>query len=78
MVFVLPERWGRRVGGRVLDATLTEAVSRGFECVQLSTHAADPRAAALYASRGFVRTGSPEVGELGEPMARYERPPQGL
>jgi GNAT superfamily N-acetyltransferase len=73
MVFVLPERWGRGIGGRLLDAALAEAESRGYERAQLSTHAADPRAAALYAGRGFVRSGSLKVGELGESMARYER-----
>ena len=77
MLFVLPDRWGQGIGGRLLDATLAEARSRGYWRAQLSAHAADPRAAALYAGRGFVRSGNLGVGELGEPMARYERPLQG-
>ena len=78
MVFVLPERWGRGIGGRLLDATLAEARSRGYERALLSAHAADPRATSLYAGRGFARSEGLEVGELGEPMARYERPLQDL
>ena len=78
MVFVLPERWGRGIGGRLLDATLAEARSRGYERALLSAHAADPRATSLYAGRGFARSEGLEVGELGEPMARYERLLQGL
>lgn len=77
MVFVLPERWGGGIGGRLLDATLAEARSRGYGRAQLWTHAADPRAAALYAGRGFVSSGHPQSGELGEPIVRYERPLQG-
>ena len=76
MLFVMPERWGRGIGGRLLDATLAEASRRGYEFVQLWAHAADPRAAALYVGRGFVRSGGQEVGEIGEPIVRYERPLQ--
>lgn len=73
MVFVVPERWGGGIGGRLLDATLAEAGSRGYERAQLWTHADDPRAEALYASRGLARSGRRVRGELGGPIMRYAR-----
>lgn len=35
MVFVAPDYWGRGIGGRLVDALLPEARSRGYDRAQL-------------------------------------------
>ena len=44
MVFVAPDRWGEGIGGAVVDAALREARNRGYDAVQLWTHADNSRA----------------------------------
>ncbi len=66
-VYVRPEWWGQRIGGRLVDAVLAEAVARGYRAAQLWTQADNERALRLYASRGFVRTGRSKL-EAGEPI----------
>jgi len=72
MVFVAPERWGRGVGGRLVDALLAEARARGYDRAQLWTQADNPGARRLYEGRGFRRSGR-EKDELGERILHYER-----
>lgn len=48
---------GRGLGGVLLDALLVEATSRGCTQVFLEVRGDNAAALALYASRGFVRTG---------------------
>lgn len=72
MVFVAPERWGRGVGGRLVDALLAEARARGYDRAQLWTQADNPGAQRLYEGRGFRRSGR-EKDELGERIVHYER-----
>jgi GNAT superfamily N-acetyltransferase len=72
MVFVAPERWGEGIGGKLVDAALAEARTRGFERAQLWTHADDERARRLYEGRGFVCTGPRMAGESGGPIVLYE------
>lgn len=66
-VFVRPEWWGRRVGGRLIDAVLAEAAARGYRTAQLWTQVDNERALRLYASRGFVRSGRAKTVD-GEPI----------
>jgi GNAT superfamily N-acetyltransferase len=73
LVFVLPERWGQGIGGRIVDAILAEARSRGYERAQLWTHAANHRAQRLYERRGFHRSGREVEDDLGERIVHYER-----
>lgn len=72
MVFVAPERWGRGIGGRLVDALLAEARARGYDRAQLWTQADNPNAQRLYEGRGFLRSGR-EKEDLGEWIFHYER-----
>ncbi len=72
-VFVAPDRWGEGIGGRIVDAVLTEARQRDYDRVQLWTHADNDRAQRLYESRGFRPSGRQKDDDLGEPIMHYER-----
>jgi ribosomal protein S18 acetylase RimI-like enzyme len=73
MVFVAPDRWGEGIGGRLVDALLSGARSRGYDRVQLWTQLDNPRAQHLYERHGFRPTGR-EKKELGERIMHYARP----
>lgn len=72
-VFVAPGLWGGGIGGRLVDAVLSGARSRGYARAQLWTHADDRRANRLYVGRGFGRTGREKEDETGETTVHYER-----
>jgi len=72
-VFVAPERWGEGLGGRLVDAVLSEARSRGYARAQLWTHADNERAQRLYEGRGFGRSGREKADDTGETIVHYER-----
>jgi len=72
MVFVAPDRWGRGIGGRLVDAILTQARTRGYDRAQLWTQTDNTRARRLYEGRGFGASGR-EKEESGEPIVHYER-----
>lgn len=57
VVFVVPEWWGRGVGGQILDSVLAEARARGYQRVQLWAQVANARARRLYERRGFRASG---------------------
>lgn len=72
MVFVAPDHWGMGLGGRLVDALLTEARLRGYERAQLWTQADNPRARRLYEGRGFRPSGR-QKEEFGELIMHYQR-----
>ena len=72
-VFVAPDSWGEGLGGRLVDAGLSEARLRGYGRAQLWAHADNARAHRLYERRGFRRTGREKEDELGETIVHYER-----
>jgi ribosomal protein S18 acetylase RimI-like enzyme len=72
MVFVAPDYWGRGIGGRLVDALLTEARSRGYDRAQLWTQSDNARARRLYEGRGFVPSGR-EKHEFGELIVHFQR-----
>ena len=57
LLYVLPERWGEGIGGRLLDEVLAEARRRGCTRIVLWTDEDNERSQWLYAARGFSRTG---------------------
>jgi GNAT superfamily N-acetyltransferase len=57
LLFVVPERWGEGIGGRILDAVLAEARRRGNSRIHLWTDEDNERSHRLYRSRGFSPTG---------------------
>ena len=72
MVFVDPERWGRGVGGQLLDALHQEMRARGWTTSSLWTRSSNDRARRLYEGRGYQLTG--DVEHLrGQEILRYER-----
>src|SRR5215211_7506081 len=53
LIYVLPDRWGKRIGGMMLDAIIEEANRRGCRRIYLWTHERqNERAHRLYRSRG--------------------------
>src|SRR5215204_3081895 len=72
MVFVTPDHWGMGLGGRLVDALVAEARTRGYDRAQLWTHADNPRARRLYESRGFKHSGR-QKEEFGELIVHYQR-----
>jgi ribosomal protein S18 acetylase RimI-like enzyme len=56
MVFVDPERWGRGVGSRLLDALHREMRARDWRTSSLWTRSNNERARRLYEGRGYSLT----------------------
>ena len=54
---VARDRWGQRVGARLLDALVAEAARRGCTDVFLEVRVDNDRAQRLYRSRGFAEIG---------------------
>ncbi|WP_112605391.1 GNAT family N-acetyltransferase [Rhizobium sp. WW22] len=54
---IIPTYRGRGLGRRLLEATLRAARDAGIERVELSVHADNSRAVALYEKVGFIREG---------------------
>ena len=73
MIYVVPDRWGAGLGGKVVDAVLEEARARGYRRAVLWTAADNIRAQRLYEGRGFQRSGQEQVGEWGKMEVQYER-----
>jgi GNAT superfamily N-acetyltransferase len=73
MVFVVPDRWGQGTGGRIVEAVIAEAESRGYDRAQLWTHAGNRRAQRLYERQGFRRTGREMDDDLGDRIVQNER-----
>jgi GNAT superfamily N-acetyltransferase len=63
LLFVVPERWGEEIGGRILDAVLAEAKRRRYSRIHLWTDEGNERSRRLYRSRGFSQTGRTMHGE---------------
>lgn len=73
MVFVSPDRWGRRIGTNIMTSLLEEARSRGYERAQLWTHADNERAKRLYESHAFKLSGREKPDDFGDLIVHYER-----
>lgn len=73
-LYVHPDRWGRGIGTRLLEAGL-ERLPDGVQRVRLETLSANDRARRFYAARGFEPTGTTEVEIAGEsyPSIVYTR-----
>jgi RimJ/RimL family protein N-acetyltransferase len=54
---ILPAYRGRRLGARLLNATLEAAFDAGFVRIEFDVHADNARAIALYERVGFVKEG---------------------
>ena len=74
LLYVLPDRWGKGIGGTLLDAVIAEAARRSCRRIFLWTHGRDnERAHRLYQSRRFAPTGRTANDEAGKPIAEWLR-----
>lgn len=74
LVYVVPDRWGEGIGGRLINALMDVAHAEGYNCVHLWTHGDNnDRAQRLYVGRGFRWSGVEKHDEAGERIIRYER-----
>jgi GNAT superfamily N-acetyltransferase len=72
LIYVLPERWGRGIGGTMLDAVIEEANRRGCHRIYLWTHERqNERAHRLYRSRSFAPTGRTRHDDEGKPVGEW-------
>jgi ribosomal protein S18 acetylase RimI-like enzyme len=68
-LYVVPDRRGQGVGGKLLDTAIETAREMGADHFELTTGEADTEARGLYKSRGFTnREGAPD----GPRMLYYE------
>lgn len=74
LIFVAPDRWGQGIGGRLLDAVLDDARSRGCARMRLFTDEEDnERAQSLYRRHGFAPTGRRWSNEEGTLIGEWAR-----
>jgi ribosomal protein S18 acetylase RimI-like enzyme len=71
LLSVAPDRWGQKVGRRLLEQILAEGRARSYTESQLWTHADNLRANRLYRALGFRRTGRVKIDEWGELLVHY-------
>jgi GNAT superfamily N-acetyltransferase len=72
LIYVLPDRWGRGIGGMMLDAVIDEANRRGCHRIYLWTHERqNERAHRLYRSRSFAPTGRTMHDDEGRPIGEW-------
>ena len=77
LLSVAPDRWGQRIGRLLVEQSLARAEVRGYEQVQLWTHADNLRANRLYKSMGFRRSGRVRIDDWGELVVHYRRAVRG-
>jgi GNAT superfamily N-acetyltransferase len=70
---VLPDGWGRGVGGALHDAALAALARQGYPIAGLWVIAANSRARTMYESRGWILVPELELDFLGVREIRYAR-----
>ncbi|SQD94500.1 GCN5-related N-acetyltransferase [Parafrankia sp. Ea1.12] len=73
MVFVHPDRWGRRVGEQLIGYLVDQVGSHGYVRLQLWTGADNDRALRLYRRVGFVPSGRISRTEGGTAIVQLVR-----
>ncbi len=68
-----PARWGKGLGGRVLQAVQLQAIRRGYARAQLWTHTTNVGARRLYEREGFVASGRERPDDRGEGIVHFLR-----
>jgi GNAT superfamily N-acetyltransferase len=72
LIYVRPDRWGKGIGGMMLDAVIDEANRRGCHRISLWTHERqNERAHRLYRSRSFAPTGRTMRDDEGKPIGEW-------
>jgi GNAT superfamily N-acetyltransferase len=74
LIYVLPDHWGKGIGGTTLDAVIDEAAQRGGHQIYLWTHKhQNERAHRLYQSRRFARIGRTSYDISGKSIGEWLR-----
>jgi GNAT superfamily N-acetyltransferase len=74
LIYVLPDHWGKGIGGMMLDVVIDEAARRGCHRIYLWTHERqNERAHRLYRSRRFTPTGRTSYDDSGKPIGEWLR-----
>lgn len=74
LIYVLPDRWGKGIGGTMLDVIIDEADRRGCHRIYLWTHELqNARAHRLYRSRRFAQTGRTTSDDTDKPIGEWLR-----
>jgi GNAT superfamily N-acetyltransferase len=74
LIYVLPDHWGKGIGGTMLDAVIDEAARRGCHRIYLWTHEhQNERAHRLYQSRRFLPTGRTSYDHSGKSIGEWLR-----
>jgi ribosomal protein S18 acetylase RimI-like enzyme len=71
-VSVLPNRWGKGIGRKMLQATLADVEADNVRMVTLWARRGNERADRLFKSVGFQLTGRTQPDEAGNQMLHYE------
>lgn len=72
LIYVMPDRWGEGIGGRIAGELLSAGRAGGNEIARLWTESSNDRAQRLYTRLGFHPTGYTRLSELGEPITQFE------
>jgi GNAT superfamily N-acetyltransferase len=74
LIYVLPDRWGKGIGGTLLAAVIAETARRGCHQIYLWTHEDEnERAQRLYQRHGFTRTGRTASDATGQLIGEWLR-----
>ncbi len=72
LIYVVPERWGEGIGGRLAGELLAAGRAGGYELARLWTESDNDRAQSLYTRLGFLPTGYERMSDGGEPITQFE------
>jgi len=71
-IYVSPDRWGERIGRRLLRAVERRASEHGGERMRLGVMAENDRAVAFYEAAGYERIGERDDERIGTTAYEYE------
>jgi GNAT superfamily N-acetyltransferase len=73
MLFVRPDRWGRGLGGALVDTVLDESRIREYDHAEVWAHVDNARAQRLYDRKGFLPTGRERRDRAGDVITQFTR-----
>jgi len=73
LLYVLPDRWGRGLGGALVDTVLDESRLREYDHAEAWTHLENLRAQRLYDRKGFLPTGRERLDLAGDAITQFTR-----
>jgi GNAT superfamily N-acetyltransferase len=73
MLFVRPDRWGKGLGGALVDTVLDEGRIREYDHAEAWAHLDNLRAQRLYDRKGFLPTGRERRDRAGDVITEFVR-----